>query len=71
MTCKRMLQLRVHPLNPAELINALSTQIPIYREEEDAMALWWTRTPMVRRRLKAIEIAQTEIEEAKETRGKK
>lgn len=62
MTCKRMLQLRVHPLNPAELVNALSTKTPIYREEEDAMWLWWSRTPLVRRRQRAIEIAM-EIEE--------
>lgn len=36
MTTKRMVQLRVHPLTHAELINALSTKDPVYREEEDA-----------------------------------
>ncbi|GLV40805.1 uncharacterized protein CBL_13692 [Carabus blaptoides fortunei] len=66
MTCKRMLQLRVHPLNPAELVNALSTKTPIYREEEDAMWLWWSRTPLVRRRQRAIEIAMEEEEDEKE-----
>lgn len=56
MTCKRMLQLRVHPLNPAELINVLATMTPIYKEEEEAFDLWWSKTPLVRRRLKAVEI---------------
>lgn len=36
MTTKRMVQLRTQPLIPAELINAISTKNPIYREEEDA-----------------------------------
>lgn len=36
MTTKRMVQLRVHPLTHAELVNALSTKDPVYREEEDA-----------------------------------
>ncbi|XP_076682815.1 dynein regulatory complex protein 11 isoform X2 [Andrena cerasifolii] len=36
MTTKRMVQLRIHPLTHGELINALSTKDPVYREEEDA-----------------------------------
>lgn len=36
MTTKRMVQLRTHPLTHAELINAISTKNPVYREEEDA-----------------------------------
>lgn len=35
ITCKRMLQLRVQPLTHAELINALSTKDPVYKEEEE------------------------------------
>lgn len=36
MTTKRMVQLRIHPLTHGELINALSTKDPVYREEEEA-----------------------------------
>ncbi|XP_072753681.1 IQ and AAA domain-containing protein 1-like isoform X2 [Anoplolepis gracilipes] len=36
MTTKRMVQLRTHPLTHAELVNALSSKDPVYREEEDA-----------------------------------
>lgn len=36
MTTKRMVQLRTQPLTHAELINAISTKNPVYREEEDA-----------------------------------
>lgn len=36
MTTKRMVQLSVQPLTHIELINALSTKDPIYKEEEDA-----------------------------------
>lgn len=36
MTTKRMVQLRVHPLTHGELVNALSSRDPVYREEEEA-----------------------------------
>lgn len=59
---KRTLQLRVHPLNPMELVNVLCKKTPVYREEEEAMENWWTKTPMCKRRARAIE--QLEEEEA-------
>ena len=31
-----MVQLRVHPLTHGELVNALSSRNPVYREEEEA-----------------------------------
>lgn len=43
ITCKRMLQLRVKPLTHVELINALSTKEPVYREEEEAFLSWWAK----------------------------
>jgi len=46
ITCKRMLQLRVKPLTHIELINALSTCEPVYREEEEAFLSWWHKTPL-------------------------
>lgn len=36
MTTKRMVQLRVQPLTHIELVNALSSKDPVYREEEEA-----------------------------------
>lgn len=36
MTTKRMVQLRVQPLTHVELVNALSTRDPVYKEEEEA-----------------------------------
>uniref|UniRef100_A0A182HHP9 Transcription termination factor 2 n=1 Tax=Anopheles arabiensis TaxID=7173 RepID=A0A182HHP9_ANOAR len=55
ITCKRMLQLRVHPLTHLELINALSALEPVYKEEEEAFLYWWCKTPLGRRRSKQME----------------
>lgn len=62
MTVKRALQLRVHPLNPMELVNVLCKKTPVYKEEEEAMTNWLSKTPMHKRRQRAIE--QREDEEA-------
>nr|XP_023012366.1 IQ and AAA domain-containing protein 1 [Leptinotarsa decemlineata] len=43
MTVKRMLQLRIHPLSPLELVNVLCQKTPIYKEEEEAMEQWWSK----------------------------
>ncbi|KAG5668405.1 hypothetical protein PVAND_016345 [Polypedilum vanderplanki] len=56
ITCKRMLQLRVKPLTHVELINALSTKEPVYREEEEAFLSWWSKTPLGRIKAKAMEL---------------
>lgn len=60
MTIKRMLQLRVHPLSPLELVNVLCKKTPIYKEEEEAIEVWWSKTPICRRRARAIEMLQEE-----------
>lgn len=69
LTCKRKLQLRVQPLAHAELINALCTLDPVYREEEEAFAGWWTKTPLGRRYQKALQAEQEEREEQAEKAG--
>ncbi|KAF7386951.1 hypothetical protein HZH66_011403 [Vespula vulgaris] len=71
MTTKRMVQLRTQPLIPAELINAISTKNPIYREEEDAFLSWFSKTPTCRRKQRALELEQQRIEEANEAIKKK
>lgn len=47
-----------------------STREPVYREEEETFLAWWAKTPLGRRRQKALE---TEIEakvEAEAANGK-
>lgn len=63
MTVKRTLQLRVHPLNPLELVNVLCKKTPVYKEEEEAMEAWWLKTPTCRRRIRAIEQLEEELAE--------
>ncbi|XP_050294675.1 dynein regulatory complex protein 11 [Anthonomus grandis grandis] len=73
ITVKRMLQLRIHPLSPLELINDLCTRTPVYKEEDEAFELWWTKVPMVRRRLRAVEMLLEEEADmmAKQANAKK
>lgn len=62
-----MLQLRVHPLSPLELVNVLCKKNPIYKEEEEATEAWWLKTPLCRRRARAVEIL---LEEEAELQAK-
>ncbi|XP_017777581.1 PREDICTED: IQ and AAA domain-containing protein 1 [Nicrophorus vespilloides] len=73
LTVKRKLQLRVKPLNPLEIINALAKRVPVYKEEDEAMANWWMKTPMCKRRTKAIEslIEMEEEMKAKQANAKR
>lgn len=67
MTVKRMLQLRIHPLSPLELVNVLCKRTPVYKEEEEALEQWWSKVPMVRRRARAVEML---LEEQAEVQAK-
>ncbi|KAI4493349.1 hypothetical protein M0802_009409 [Mischocyttarus mexicanus] len=71
MTTKRMVQLRTQPLTHAELINAISTKDPVYREEEDAFLSWFSKTPTCRRKQRALELERQRVEEANEAMKKK
>lgn len=65
MTVKRMVQLRVHTLSPLELINVLAKHVSVYKEEDEAMELWFAKTTMCKRRSRAIEmLTQEEYEQA-------
>ncbi|XP_054743472.1 dynein regulatory complex protein 11 [Anastrepha obliqua] len=70
LTCKRKLQLRTQPLSHAELINALSTRDPVYREEEEAFDSWWSKTPLGRRYERALEIEEEARLEEEEKNAK-
>ncbi|KAK0171578.1 hypothetical protein PV328_005017 [Microctonus aethiopoides] len=71
MTTKRMVQLRVQPLTHVELINALSTHNPVYREEEEAFMAWYLKTPMCRKKQRAVEMELQKLAEANEKQKKK
>lgn len=66
MTCKRVLQLLIHPLNHFELINALSKHQPVYLEEEEAFIQWYAKTPLGRKKAKYIEMLLEEEAEQKQ-----
>lgn len=51
------------PLSALELVNVLSKKTPVYKEEEEAMEAWLPKTPIYRRRLRAVELLQEEIAE--------
>ncbi|KAF7991336.1 hypothetical protein HCN44_002898 [Aphidius gifuensis] len=71
MTTKRMVQLRVQPLTHAELVNALAARDPVYREEEEAFLGWFSKTPMCRKKQRAVELEQQKLDEANEKQKKK
>lgn len=53
-----MLQLRIRPLTHVELIMALSKHEPVYREEDEAAEQWWWKTPLGKKKIKALEIEE-------------
>lgn len=55
MTCKRVLQLTIRPLMHVEILNALARHDPVYKEEEEAFSQWYSRTPLGRRKQKALD----------------
>ncbi|CAL7939548.1 unnamed protein product [Xylocopa violacea] len=71
MTTKRIVQLRTHPLTHGELINMLSTRDPVYCEEEDAFLAWLTKTPIYRKKQRALELERQQLEEANEKQKRK
>ncbi|XP_067647279.1 dynein regulatory complex protein 11 [Eurosta solidaginis] len=70
LTCKRKLQLRTQPLTHVELINALSSRDPVYREEEEAFESWWSKTPLGRRYERALEMEEEARVEEEEKNAK-
>ncbi|KAG7205430.1 hypothetical protein KM043_007423 [Ampulex compressa] len=71
MTTKRMVQLLTHPLTHAELVNALSSKDPVYREEEDAFLAWFAKTPTCRKKQRMLELELQRLEEANEMQKRK
>lgn len=73
MTCKRVLKLRIQPLTHAELINELCKYDPVYKEEDEAFMQWYMKTPIGRRKARAMEIenelkAENQLAQTKESK---
>ncbi len=46
------MQQTVKALKPVEFITTLAKSEPIYREEEEAYGMWYSKTPMGKKRAK-------------------
>ncbi|XP_013192075.1 dynein regulatory complex protein 11 [Amyelois transitella] len=55
LTTKRRLQLRIRALTAQEVAVQLSSREPVYAEQDAAAETWWYKTPMEKRRQKAIQ----------------
>ncbi|XP_050587421.1 dynein regulatory complex protein 11 [Bombus affinis] len=71
MTTKRIVQLRTHPLTHGELINALSSKDPVFREEEDMFLAWLSKIPISRKKQRALELELQKLEEENEKQQRK
>ncbi|XP_017764087.1 PREDICTED: IQ and AAA domain-containing protein 1 [Eufriesea mexicana] len=71
MTTKRIVQLRTHPLTHGELINALSSKDPVFCEEEDMFLAWLAKTPINRKKQRALELEFQKLKEANEKQKRK
>lgn len=63
MTCKRMLRLKIQPLQITEILDSMSQFEPVYKEEEETFIQWYAKTPLGRAKQKALEM-ETELTEA-------
>ena len=71
ITCKRALQLRVHPLTHVELISSICKLEPVYKEEEEAFVQWYLKTPIGHRKARQVEIeAELKAEQAPKSKKK-
>ncbi|XP_069841302.1 dynein regulatory complex protein 11 isoform X2 [Dendropsophus ebraccatus] len=65
---RRIRQLSQKPLVAAEFLGSLSKQEPVYKEEEEAFKSWYSKTPLGKKRSKAMPGAE---EETGKDKGKK
>ncbi|KAJ2953495.1 hypothetical protein O0L34_g1093 [Tuta absoluta] len=55
LTTKRRLQLKVRALTAQEIAVELACREPVYIEQDSSAESWWSKTPLERRRQKAIQ----------------
>ncbi|XP_077128466.1 dynein regulatory complex protein 11 isoform X3 [Ranitomeya variabilis] len=65
---RRLRQLSQKPLAATEFLGSLSRQEPVYKEEEEAFKTWYAKTPLGKKRSKAMPGAE---EEKGKDKGKK
>ncbi|KAM4626953.1 dynein regulatory complex protein 11 [Discoglossus pictus] len=65
---RRVKQLQQKPLVATEFLASLSRQEPVYKEEEEAFKAWYAKTPLGKKRSKAMASGE---EETSKDKGKK
>ncbi|XP_026185252.1 dynein regulatory complex protein 11-like [Mastacembelus armatus] len=68
---QRLKKLRLQPLTAAEFVPSLSRMDPVYREEEEAFKVWFSKTPLGRRKTRASKTNKEEKGGGKAGRKKK
>ena len=71
LTERRVLQQVSKPLQPVEFIGALAKNEPVYREEEEAYSVWYSKTAMGKKRAKYIEGDDEDTKKEKKKSGAK
>ncbi|XP_034145759.1 dynein regulatory complex protein 11 isoform X1 [Esox lucius] len=60
LTQRRLAQQTTRPLTAAEFIPPLARQDPVYKEEEEAFKTWYTRTPLGKKKVRAVKAIEDE-----------
>ncbi|XP_053569472.1 dynein regulatory complex protein 11 [Bombina bombina] len=68
---RRTRELARRRLVAAEFINSLSRQEPVYKEEEEAFKAWYAKTPLGKKRSKAMSGGEDDSTKEKGKKGKK
>ncbi|XP_030637612.1 dynein regulatory complex protein 11 [Chanos chanos] len=66
LSTRRLQQQAERPLRAAEFIPALAKQDPVYKEEEETLKAWYSRTPLGKKRARAAKANEEEAETGKE-----
>ncbi len=65
LTERRLMQQNVKALRPHEFVAGLAASEPVYREEEEMYASWYSKTPMGKRRSKYVDGDEEETKKEK------
>ncbi|CAN2389127.1 IQ motif containing with AAA domain 1, partial [Pristimantis euphronides] len=68
---RRISQLSKKALTAAEFLGSLSRQEPVYKEEEETFKTWYSKTPLGKKRSKAMHGAEEEKDKGKKKGAKK
>ncbi|XP_029930624.1 dynein regulatory complex protein 11 isoform X2 [Myripristis murdjan] len=62
---RRLTQLAAKPLSASEFVGPLARLDPVFREEEDAFKVWYSKTPLGKRKARATKSLEDKAEEGK------